>query len=203
MATPSTPSFLKPQDQDVSDKSSAEAVDVTPAKTGKGFPRWIVFAAFGILLIAGVAGYLLYRRRRANSHSGNTAAQANSSVRAVATKPAAPVATTDLPLDPFVVNLADAGGHSYARIGLTLQLITPATGEKSETKEATATAADAGPRDMVRDTVINVLNQEQSSVLLAPGGKQHLKQAIRSAVAARDPLVKISDIYFTEFLVQQ
>ncbi len=199
MATPSSPAFLKPQDGDTAAESSDRTSDTTPEKTDKGFPRWILFTALGILLVAGASGYLLFLRHRPKTHN----AKGNSIAGATAPKAAVPVPTTDLPLDPFVVNLADASGHSYARIGLTLQLIAPAAASGKSQKKDAAAGDVSGPRDMVRDTIITVLNQEQSTNLLAPGGKEHLKQAIRAAVTARDPQIKVADIYFTEFLIQQ
>ncbi len=199
MATPSTPAFLKPQDLDTVERPSEANSSAAVEKTRKRFPRWVFFALLGLVLIA-AGGFLFWRYRR-NTHSDRNGAVPNSAASVVAAKTATPVPTIDLPLDPFVVNLADAGGHSYARIGLTLQLVALAATGKSEKQAATGDAS--GPRDMVRDTVITVLNQEQSTDLLAPGGKEHLKQAIKAAVTARDPQVKIADIYFTEFLVQQ
>ena len=196
MSTPSSP-FLKSQDADVTSPSDA-ASETATEQASKKSSRGILFAILGLLVVAGAVGGFLFFRHHKTTRSANASAAGSS---AAAAKQPAPIATVDLPLDPFVVNLADTGGHSYARIGLTLQLAAPAATGKKEKKEASADAS--GPRDMVRDTVITVLNQEQSTDLLAPGGKEHLKQAIRSAVAARDPQVKIIDIYFTEFLIQQ
>jgi flagellar FliL protein len=192
MSTPSSPTFLRSQDADATSPSDA-ASDTATEQTSKKSSRGILFAILGFLVIAGAVGGFLFFRHHKTTRSANTSA---------AVKQSAPIATVDLPLDPFVVNLADTGGHSYARIGLTLQLAAPDVAGKKEKKEASSADA-SGSRAMVRDTVITVLNQEPSTDLLAPGGKEHLKQAIRSAVAARDPQVEIIDIYFTEFLIQQ
>jgi flagellar basal body-associated protein FliL len=83
---------------------------------------------------------------------------------------------TDLPLDPLVVNLADEGGHSYARLGLTLQIANPSARAGSESADAAGAATDM--RDTLRDQIISVLHLQQSTGLLAPNGKDHLKQAI-------------------------
>jgi flagellar FliL protein len=202
MATPSSPAFLKTTDVE----ASAKAADAISGSSSQGsckkFLRIILFTTFGVLVLAASAACLLFFRHRIAAQHVKNASYGSASESGAAPKaiPAAP--TVELPLDPFVVNLADAGGHSYARIGLTLQLVSPPAA--SATSEKKGAAADlSGPRDMVRDTIITVLNQEQSADLLAPGGKQQLKQAIRAAVVARDAQVKIVDIYFTEFLVQQ
>lgn len=199
MATPSTPAFLKPSDANASKPSDGkpESAPNAPKKARKGIPRWILLVVPGVLLIAGAVFCLLFLRHRATAQHAKGAS--SSSTTSIST----PAPTVELPLDPFVVNLADTGGHSYARIGLTLQLVaSPAASAKGEKKDGAA-ADTASPKDMVRDTIITVLNQEQSTDLLAPDGKEHLKQAIRAAIAARDPQLKIADIYFTEFLIQQ
>ncbi len=196
MATPS-PGFLKPSEFDAPEKPSGGTPNAAASKARKGFPRGIVFIALCALLIAGAVSCLVFLRHRARTHHTNLAS--GTSLNASHAKEASPEPAVELPLEPFVVNLADAGGHSYARIGLTLRL---AVSGKSESKDQAATNA-AGSRDMVRDTIITVLNQEQSAELLAPSGKEHLKQAVRAAVAARDPQLHILDIYFTEFLIQQ
>ncbi len=110
-------------------------------------------------------------------------------------------------MEPFVVNLADPGGHAYARVGLSLSLIAPAETPKSEGEGGAANAVqDAGDssalRDLARDTIITVISQQQSADLLAAGGKDHLKQLLKQALTARDPRLQVADIYITEFLVQ-
>ena len=202
MATPSSPAFLKTTDAEASAKTADTISGPSSQKSRKKFLRIILFTMFGVLVLAASVAGLLFFRHRPTTQQTKSAASEISSTRGAAPKAIPAVPKVELPLDPFVVNLADAGGHSYARIGLTLQLAAPSGA--SATSEKTGAPADlAGPRDMVRDTIITVLNQEQSADLLAPGGKEHLKQSIRAAVAMRDAQVKIVDIYFTEFLVQQ
>lgn len=199
--TSSTPS--KSADANAAAQPSASTSGGAAAKASAGFPRWILLLLLAVVLIGGGGGgYMLWRSHQAKSQPGH-GSRAAAAAAAASAQPAAPDPTVDLPLDPFVVNLADPSGHGFARIGLTLRVAAPAAAAaKGEKKEGAAADADS-PRDMVRDTIITVLNQEQASDLLAPGGKEHLKQAICAAVAKRDPQVKIVDIYFTEFLIQQ
>ncbi len=161
--------------------------------------RWILIGAGAVILLASLAvGGWLWKRHHGHS---KTPAPAKAAVVKVS-KPAAPPTTVEMPMEPFVVNLADAGGHSYARIGLTLVLLVPADTKKSDDKSEAA--ADSGPdlKAEARDTVITVLGEQQSADLLVAGGKDHLKQLLRQAMAARDPRLQVTDIYFTEFLVQ-
>ena len=171
-------------------------------KKSKGMQLWIYIGA-GVLLLIGLAGGGWFWKKHA--HRGSKPATNAPTVSAPkAVKPVAPATTISMPMDPFLVNLADAGGHSYARISLTLRLVAPATAKTAEAKPegADAGAGDDELKDMARDTIITVLSQQLSDDLMAPGGKDHLKELLRQAMIARDPRLKVVDIYFTEFLVQ-
>jgi len=199
MATTPKPTILK------TPNTPGKPGEPTPGKTAAATPsaksgsllRWILIGAGAVILLAGlVVGGWLWKRHHAHGKAATAA-----KVVVKESKPTAPPVTVEMPLEPFVVNLADAGGHSYARIGLTLVLLAPAEAKKSDEKSE---AADAGPdlKAEARDTIITVLSEQQSSDLLAVGGKDHLKQLLRQAMAARDPRLQVTDIYFTEFLVQ-
>lgn len=161
--------------------------------------RWIAGVALALLLVAlGLAAGAYYAGR-----AGTVSLRAQSAASRQAGSAKAPPAHEvmhDLALNSFVVNLADAGGHSYARIGLTLRLASQETKKQPGTDDSNA--EEGNLRDMVRDRIISVLNSEHSMDLLASDGKERLKQAIAAAIVARDPNVRIVDIYFTEFLVQ-
>jgi len=198
MATTPSSSLVQPSTVEPVGSSAANP-DTPLSKKRSNVLRW-VFVGCGILLliIGGIAGGIYFARLHGKRDSlTHTADQAKVS----ATKPGRATETmSELPLEPFVVNLADAGGHSYARIGLTLHLATQDTTKKKEASDADAQNTEL--RDMVRDQIISVLNAEQAADLLAPGGKDRLKQAITSAIGAKDPSVRVVNIYFTEFLVQ-
>lgn len=194
MATTPKPSILKAPLPSAGSKTAA-AADATTASApgGKsgGRMRWILIGIGVVLLIALAVGGWLWRRH-ASSHAKGAA---NHPVAAKPVKLTEPAVTVSMPMDPFVVNLADAGGHSYARIGLTLRLVAPPQSKGAE-------SAGDDLKDMARDTIITVLSQQQSADLMAPGGKDHLKQILRQAMIDRDPRLQVVDIYFTEFLVQ-
>jgi flagellar protein FliL len=48
-----------------------------------------------------------------------------------------------------------------------------------------------------------VLGHQSSDALLAPDGKERLKAALKVAIAERNPEIKVTDVFFTEFLVQR
>ncbi|HET7099954.1 MAG TPA: flagellar basal body-associated FliL family protein, partial [Terriglobia bacterium] len=106
----------------------------------------------------------------------------------------APVAV--LHLETFVVNLADPDHSSFLRLGVALGLSKPLPkGGESE--------KDAPYIPNIRDAILNVLGSWQSSALLAPDGKEKLKQQLLHVLQQRAPELGIVDIYFTDFLIQQ
>jgi flagellar basal body-associated protein FliL len=54
----------------------------------------------------------------------------------------------------------------------------------------------------IRDTVLAVLGQQTSQALLAPEGRERLKQALLAALAAQHPELRVHGLYFSELLVQ-
>jgi flagellar FliL protein len=158
-----------------------------------------------VLTVGGVAGTLVYL-----ASSGRLAAAAHAIEPAAGSVTnAAPAAmkTHAIVLDPMLVNLADADGHSYLRVALTLQVqdLVPAKGEKAakaepETKDGSAAANANAP---ARDTLLDVLGRQRGEDLLAPDGKERLKVMLKAALAERNPEMKVVDIYITEFLVQR
>jgi len=95
-----------------------------------------------------------------------------------------------LHLSSNVVNLADPGGAAYLRLGLSLALSGPASG-------------DPQVQSVAADTVLLQAGAETSADLLAPGGKQALKHLILKQLQQRLPSAGISDVYFDDFLIQQ
>ena len=55
----------------------------------------------------------------------------------------------------------------------------------------------------MRDAALEVLGRRTGAELLAPDGKEKLKADLRTAMAKHVPEVKVVDVLFTEFLVQQ
>jgi flagellar basal body-associated protein FliL len=97
-----------------------------------------------------------------------------------------------LHLEPFVVNLTDAEDNRFLRVGIDLALE-----REPSNKEGSESAA------RVRDCIIFVLSTWRSDSLLAPDGKQKLKDEILHALQDRVPELGVKEVYFTEFLVQR
>ncbi len=135
-------------------------------------------------------------------HSGKLGG-AQAQVVMVAAKPEPTIPVT---LEPFLVNLADAGGHSYLRTTLVLKVTAPAADKKSDKKPEAKGEADpeaAQQKAEMRDTILTVLSNQSADALLAVDGKEALKKTLIDSLNKVDPELKVKEIYFTEFLVQR
>src|SRR4051812_10017436 len=90
-------------------------------------------------------------------------------------------------LDPITMNLADG---RFVKLGLGLQLKEGVPAEGFETKAAKAL-----------DLAISTFGDVTAPALAAPGGREATKDALNKKIAAAYG-GKITDIYFTEFVVQ-
>jgi len=149
----------------------------------------VVIVAFGI----GGALYFLVRSGRLPLQGGAVKAQSNLAV-----------ATHVMVLEPLLVNLADAGGNSYLRVSLTLRVADPTDKSGAKPKEEKAKDKSGGEAvAAVRDTALDVLGRQTADGLLAPDGKERLKAELKAALASHNAELKVTDVYFTDFLVQR
>ncbi|WP_348269219.1 flagellar basal body-associated FliL family protein [Edaphobacter paludis] len=103
-----------------------------------------------------------------------------------------------LVLDPLLVNLAGEG--AYLRLSVSLQVAdTPAKKESGTKNDKSGDEAIAA----VRDTALTVLGRQTADGLLALDGKEHLKVELKKALAEHNADLKVTKIFFTEFLVQR
>lgn len=99
--------------------------------------------------------------------------------------------TVTMPLEPFLVNLADKESRRYLKLKVELEV----------DSEGTAKALEKSlPR--LRDALILLLSSKTYLDLSSFEGKQQLKQDIKKRVAALPDGKKVSDVFFTEFVAQ-
>ena len=145
------------------------------------------------LSVGGVMYYLARAGKLPLQHFG---------AAAVRTEPIVPVATHAIVLEPLLVNLADAGGASYLRVALTLRVADAAAKKDAKPKEEKSKDGDDAVA-AVRDTTLMVLGRQTADGLLAPDGKEKLKAELKLALAKHNADLKVTDIFFTDFLVQR
>ncbi len=113
------------------------------------------------------------------------------------------VKTRQVALEPLLVNLADSGGRSYLRVAMTLRVEDPPLPKGEKPKEPEKGQPVNENEAAMRDAALEVLGRRTGAELLAPDGKEKLKADLRTAMAKHVPEVKVVDVLFTEFLVQQ
>jgi flagellar FliL protein len=99
-----------------------------------------------------------------------------------------------VPLEPFVVNLADPDAARYLRIKISLMV---------DDKEKVAEVIENQALQLkVRDTILQTLTRKTSQDLINDEGKNKLRQEIRDQVEPffRDP--NLMDVMFTGFVIQ-
>jgi flagellar FliL protein len=150
------------------------AVDgAVPVKRGKRKLLIIIAAAMALLLLAG-GGTVVYLRKKAARAAAelSDADGTASSETAHADTHEAISPPTYLPLDPFIVNLADRETDRYAQIGITLELQSPAFADQMKAY-----------MPAVRNAILMVITRKTSRELLEPMGKEQLADEImREAV---------------------
>ena len=99
-----------------------------------------------------------------------------------------------VPLDPFVVNLADTGATRFLRVNLSLVVA-----DEEQAKEVEENAVE---KARVRSAILELLAQQNASDLVTPEGKDTLKKTIAERVAHASHALKVSDVLFSEFVIQ-
>lgn len=145
---------------------------------GKGRSKLVPAVVVVLLLAAG--GYFV------TSGGGDDAA----AVAGEAVEAPVPVLGEVVALEPVTLNLADG---RFLKVGLALQLV-----EGAAAVDAAGVAGFAAP---ALDEAISVLGARSYAELVAPGGRDAVKQALSERVAARYE-GDVLGVYFTEFVMQ-
>jgi flagellar FliL protein len=99
-----------------------------------------------------------------------------------------------LPLEPFVVNLADSDAARYLRIKISLMV-----DDKAKLKELSENLA---LQMKVRDVILQSLTAKTSHELINEEGKNKLRQEIHEKIGVYFQEPKLVDVMFTEFVIQ-
>lgn len=138
--------------------------------------KWVVIALAGVLLLgaAGAAGWYFLGQQGA-------------------AKPAEakPVTLAIWPMDPFIVNIAEAGGDRYLKLVIQLEV---------SDKAISAELDQLKPR--LRDTILDLLTSRAHKDLVDLAGKQRLREDIAGRVNNILSKGKVTKVYFTDFVIQ-
>lgn len=165
-------------------KPTTQAVE-TPTKR-----RWVKWTLMGtvvlLLLGGGGTGFYLWRMRAAAPEGSEAAGPLSES--------ASTHENGILAFEPFVVNLADAEGSRFLRVNLRLLV--------NDGEAATGLQEDEVAMLKVRSAILELLSAQTSRTLVTPEGKAALKTAIAGRAAEQLDGVKVTDVLFSEFVVQ-
>lgn len=147
----------------------ADAAAAVPAKKGKKKLIVLALAVVLLLAIAGGAAIFIMKKRAAaaTAESDEPTASVGAGDAHVSGKPDLKHPPTFLPLDPFVVNLADKETDRYAQIGLTFEV------EDAKFAEAMKAFMPA-----IRNGILMILSHKSSAELLGREGKELLAAEI-------------------------
>jgi flagellar protein FliL len=158
--------------------------DSPPAARRRG--KWLLaFVCFLLLLGGAGASAWWWLHREARSGEGEDAA---------ATAPRGRDPSGILPLEPFVVNLADRDATRYLRVNLRLVV---GQREQLETIEEDDVRMARG-----RSAILELLSARTADDLVTMEGKAALKQAVAEQATRLLPGPQVIDVLFTEFVVQ-
>lgn len=154
---------------------------------GKGSKKIMIIVAAALLVI-GVAGGFFYMHHKKPA--------AGTEDRHLLTSKEMEKMIKDHPiidLSPFVVNLNGPSGSAsqYLKVRIAIKLDRPVT------------AKEVGYRmPEIQSSVLILLGAQTPDDIQTTGGKLALKDAIRHRINARLDSGKVTDVYFTEFVVQ-
>ena len=101
------------------------------------------------------------------------------------------VALSILPMDPFVVNIAETNGERYLKIVIQLEVSDQGVGAELEQLK---------PR--IRDSILDLLTPKTFKDLMDPAGNQRLREDIAGRINNILQRGKVTKVYFTDFVIQ-
>ena len=149
---------------------TADASGAAPAKKGKKKLIVIALIVVVLLAVAGGAAVFLLKKKAVPVDGEEAEAPAAHAPAHSAVDPKHP--PTFLPLDPFVVNLADKEADRYAQIGITLELDDAKFADQMKTY-----------MPAIRNGVLMILAHKTSQELLQRSGKELLAGQIQREAA--------------------
>jgi len=178
----------------VPEETVEEQPEVKPAKSGGGgsIGKMLMIVLLALVSSAGggvVSFVLISRTMNAQAKAPEDPKKAEEEkVAEMLEKGAA------IPLEPFVVNLADTDAARYLRIKISLMV-----DNKAKVKEL---AENQALQLKVRDVILQSLTVKTSHDLINEEGKNKLRHEIqeKASIYFREP--KLVDVMFTEFVIQ-
>ena len=164
----------------MTDQAKTQAAEPPPAK--KKSKKTLLIGVVGVLVIGGSGAGYWFTRPAADATAETHAAPEEEGESVVS-------------FEPFVVNLADAGGGRYLRVNVQLVIAGAEAGAEIE--------EDAVKKVRLRSEVLGLLTEQTSDTLMTPEGKTALKLAISERASHSIEPHKVQDVLFSDFIVQR
>jgi flagellar FliL protein len=149
-----------------------------PKKKKGGIAKTLILSVVVLGIAGGAAGWWFLRGTKAQAEEAPPPLES----RGVVT------------FEPFLVNLADAGGNRFLKVSMQLVVGTPE--EAKHVQESPVVVMH------LRSEILELLTMQQAAVLVTAEGKKTLKDAIKTRVSPDLPHLKVLDVLFSEFVVQ-
>ncbi len=150
----------------------------------------IIIAAAASLLVIGLIGGMFYMLWHKMSNIA-AAVPANGAHPPVAHEAKKETPGPIYPLETFIVNLADRGKDRYLRVTIQLQLEKPTLKEEMDQR-----------LPQVRDRILTIVPTKTYETVTALEGKAVLRDELLKSLNEVLQSGKITNLYFTEFVVQ-
>jgi len=167
----------------MADEKAAEAPEV---KGGSG-KKMVILGLAGLLLLGGGGGAAWFfmggsheEEKKAGGHEEHAKADEHG------TEPG-PV----MDLDPFLLNLADRDELRFLKVSIKLELDRP---EETTDFQLKVPA--------IRDALLVLLSSKESQLLRTVNGKRRIREEIMARVNTVMNKGKVSNVYFTDFIIQ-
>jgi flagellar protein FliL len=170
----------------MADKDKEQTPADPAAKPAKKSSKGKLFIIVGVVVVllggGGLAAYYTMRK------------PADATAAAEAPKKEAHAGTGIISFEPFVVNLADAGGQRFLRISVRLIV-----GDEEEAKHIQESEVQVM---RLRSGILELLTAQTSDRIVTPDGKGALKKEIAELAAHVVEPIEVSDVLFSDFVVQ-
>ncbi len=165
------------------EETSQQSEVVEIPKSGGGGLKWVVIAVVLVALlgVGGAGAWFLFLRGAAEPE---LVTSKKGQQRVTLARPI-------VPLDTFIVNLADPKGKRYLKLKLEVELSTKAS--EKELKQR---------MPQIRDQIIMALSSKTYQQIRGVPGKNVLRDELIARTNAILKTGKVNKVYFTDFVVQ-
>lgn len=165
---------------------SKPSIENRPGSEGKAKSSKLVMVVGLVLglLLAGGGGWAYMHFKGAGAAAAHAKEKAQSEAK--------PEVKSVMPLDPFLVNLADIDQVRFLKATFQLGI-----GEEPK-EESAANVAEAA----MRDSIISLLSSKTAEQILTTQGKDKLREEIRARINRISPEMKVVEVYIVDFVVQ-